>query len=108
MNFKIYALDVEFYSGQDTHVRMYGRTDRLSVSLGFAPALNEPLRNNNTYQYYNCYDPECHNMAHQDSSAVQIQHVAVYIGACQAHPALVKVGPVFVLFLFLSTAKRGR
>ncbi len=39
---KIYALDPEFYSGQDTH----GRTHGLSVILGFAPALNEPLRNN--------------------------------------------------------------
>ena len=39
-------LDPEFYSGQDTHGRTDGQTDGLSVILGFAPALNEPLRNN--------------------------------------------------------------
>ncbi len=45
--FKIYPLDPEFYSGQDPHKRTDGRTDGLSVILGFATALSEPLRNNN-------------------------------------------------------------
>ncbi len=47
---KIYLLGLEFYSGQDTHVHTDVRTDGLSVILGFAPALNEPLRNNYYYK----------------------------------------------------------
>ena len=39
LKLEIYALESEFYSGQDTHERTDGRTNGLSVILGFALAL---------------------------------------------------------------------